>query len=126
LLVKLSPDMTDSELDDAVEVILRTQMDGIIITNTTLSRDGLSLRSGPDFRTETGGLSGAPLRGRSEQILRKVVTRIAGAIPIVSVGGIMSPEDARRRLDNGATLVQLYTGLVYRGPGLVKAIVKAL
>jgi len=116
LLVKLAPDLSDSELDDAMEVILSTHMDGIIVTNTTLGREGL----GSKHRGEAGGLSGSPLRLRSEAVLCQVVKRIDGKIPIVSVGGIMNPEDAQRRLDLGATLIQLYTGLIYWGPGLVK------
>jgi len=122
LLVKLAPDLTTEELDDALEAILRTRMDGVIATNTTLERPGL--RSG--FQTETGGLSGSPLRARSEEILRHAVRRLDGRLPVVSVGGIMTPEDAKRRLDMGATLVQVYTGLIYRGPGFVKEILKGL
>lgn len=122
LLVKLAPDLNDAELDDALDVILRTSMDGVIATNTTLARDGL--RSA--LAEESGGLSGRPLSARSEAMLAKVMKRVDGKVPVVSVGGIMSPEDAKRRLDMGAALVQLYTGLVYRGPGLVKKIVKAL
>ena len=122
LLVKLAPDLTESELDDALDVILQTHMDGVIATNTTLAREGL--RS--DRQGESGGLSGGPLTVRSEAVLCQVVSRVAGQIPIVSVGGIMSPEDAKRRLDMGAALVQVYTGLIYRGPGLVKEIVRAL
>jgi dihydroorotate dehydrogenase len=122
LLVKLAPDLTVSELDDALDVILRTRMDGVIATNTTLAREGL--RSGD--RGESGGLSGSPLRVRSEAVLHQIVRRVNGQIPIVSVGGIMNPEDAKRRLDMGATLVQVYTGLIYRGPGLVKEILKSL
>lgn len=120
LLVKLAPDLSESELDDALGVILQTRMDGVIAVNTTLAREGLrSSRQG-----ESGGLSGGPLTVRSEAVLRQVVNRVAGQIPIVSVGGIMSPEDAKRRLDMGAALVQVYTGLVYRGPGLVKEILR--
>ena len=122
LLVKLAPDLTDAELDDALDVILHTGMDGVIATNTTLARDGLRSR----LAGETGGLSGRPLSVRSEAMLAKVVKRVDGRVPVVSVGGIMSPEDAKRRLDMGAALVQLYTGLIYRGPGLVKKIVRAL
>ncbi|MDQ2690656.1 MAG: quinone-dependent dihydroorotate dehydrogenase [Chloroflexota bacterium] len=119
LLVKLAPDLTDPELDEAVGVILDTGMDGIIVTNTTLARKGLRSR----HQDEAGGLSGSPLRPRSEAVLRQVIQRVNGTIPIVSVGGIMSPLDAKRRLESGATLVQLYTGLIYQGPGLVKKIV---
>jgi len=77
-------------------------------------------------RAESGGLSGSPLRVRSKAMLEKIVQLVNGKIPIISVGGIMSPEDAKRRLDMGATLIQLYTGLIYRGPGLVREIVNAL
>ena len=122
LLVKLAPDLSDSELNDAVDVILSTQMDGIIATNTTLARD--SLRS--EHRGETGGLSGSPLRSRSEAVLSQIVRRVDGRIPIVSAGGIMNPDDAKKRLALGASLVQVYTGLIYEGPALVKQIVKSL
>ena len=100
-------------------MILDTGMDGIIATNTTIAREGL--RS--THREETGGLSGSPLRVQSEAMLEKIVRRVNGRIPIISVGGIMTPEDAKRRLDMGAALVQVYTGLIYRGPGLVREIV---
>ncbi len=116
ILIKIAPDLSEEELDDAVGVILDKNMDGIIATNTTLSREGL--RS--EYQRESGGLSGGPLRARSEAVLRQVVKRVNGKAPIVSVGGIMNPDDAKRRLDLGATLIQLYTGLVYQGPGLVK------
>jgi dihydroorotate dehydrogenase len=120
LLVKLAPDLSAAELDDAIDVILSTNMDGIIATNTTLARDGL--RS--NHRQETGGLSGSPLRLRSEAALRQILARLDGRIPVISVGGIMTPEDAKRRLDLGATLMQVYTGLIYQGPGLVKKILE--
>ncbi len=120
VLVKLAPDLNDEELDDALAVILDTGMDGVIATNTTLGREGL--RSG--LQGETGGLSGRPLTVRSEAVLDKVVKRLEGRIPVVSVGGIMSPEDAKRRLDMGAALVQVYTGLVFAGPGLVRKIIR--
>lgn len=122
LLVKIAPDLTEEELDDAVDVILRTRMDGIIATNTTLAREGLQ----SSHQSESGGLSGSPLRARSEAVLQKVVERVNGQIPIISVGGIMSPDDAKRRLDMGATLIQIYTGLIYHGPRLVNAIVRSL
>jgi dihydroorotate dehydrogenase len=122
VLVKLAPDLSETELDDALDTILRTGMDGVIVTNTTLGRDGLrSIR-----RMEEGGLSGAPLRSLSETVLERTVRRVEGRLPVVSAGGIMSPEDAMRRLDMGAALVQVYTGLVYAGPSLVKSIVKSL
>ena len=120
LLVKLAPDLSEKDLEEAIDVILAAQMDGIIVTNTTLARDGL--RS--VHRGETGGLSGSPLRLKSESVLCQTVKQVNGRVPIVSVGGIMNPEDAKRRLELGATLIQLYTGLIYQGPGLVKNILK--
>lgn len=122
VLVKLAPDLGDEELDDALGVILNTGMDGVIATNTTLGREGLRSRQ----QGETGGLSGRPLTVRSEAVLEKVVKRLGGRLPAISVGGIMSPEDAKRRLDMGAALVQVYTGLVYAGPGLVRKIVETI
>ncbi len=122
IVVKIAPDLSDEELDDALGVILDTGMDGVIATNTTLGREGLrSTRRG-----ESGGLSGRPLTVRSEAVLARVLKRLEGRLPVVSVGGIMSPEDAKRRLDMGAALVQVYTGLIYAGPGLVKNIVERL
>ena len=122
ILVKLAPDLTDDEINDALDVILRSGMDGVIATNTTLERTGLHSR----HQNETGGLSGDPLRVRSETILGRVLKRLDGRIPVVSAGGIMCPEDAKRRLDMGAALVQVYTGLVYAGPGLVQKIIRAV
>jgi len=122
ILVKLAPDLSEDELDDASDVILHSGMDGVIATNTTLGREGL--RS--DQQSETGGLSGSPLRVRSEVVLRQVLKRLDGRVPVISAGGIMGPEDAKRRLDMGAALVQVYTGLVYAGPRLVQKIIRAV
>ena len=122
ILVKLSPDLTDQELDDAVGLIVDKGMDGIIAANTTLRRE--RLRSGS--QAESGGLSGRPLGARSLAMLKQVVRMVNGRIPVVSAGGIMNAEDAHARLDAGATLVQIYTALIYRGPGLIKAIARNL
>ncbi len=122
ILVKLSPDMTEAGLDESLEAILNTYMDGVIVTNTTLGREGLK----SSYRGETGGLSGSPLRVKSEAVLRQTIKSINGKIPVVSAGGIMNADDAKRRLEMGAALVQIYTGLVYRGPGLVQEIVRAI
>jgi dihydroorotate dehydrogenase len=122
ILVKIAPDLGDEELDDAIGVILDKGMDGVIATNTTLAREGLRSR----HRGESGGLSGSPLAVKSEAVLSRVVKLVNGKVPIVSAGGIMCPEDAKKRLALGASLVQVYTGLVYRGPKLVQEIVKAL
>jgi len=122
LLVKLAPDLSPTELDEALEVILSTGMDGVIVTNTTLRREGL--RSSQ--QAETGGLSGRPLTALSDLVLSQVAKKVDGKIPVIGVGGVMSPEEAQRKLDLGATLVQVYTGMIYAGPGLVKEIVKKI
>lgn len=122
VLVKIAPDLDDEELEDALGVIVDAGMDGVIATNTTLSRPGLVSKNGG----ETGGLSGRPLTLRSEAMLAKIIRRLEGRLPVISVGGIMNAEDAKRRLELGAALVQVYTGLVYHGPGLVKKIIQAL
>lgn len=122
LLVKLAPDLSVAELDDALEALLHTGMDGVIATNTTLSREGLhSSLSG-----EAGGLSGAPLRQRSTQMVRQIVRRTGDKLPVIGVGGVLDAASAREKLDAGAILVQVYTGLVYAGPGVVKAILRGL
>jgi len=122
ILVKIAPDLTDEELEDAIGVIIDKGMDGVIATNTTLAREGLRSK----YQGETGGLSGRPLAGKSEAVLSRVVKLVNGKIPVVSAGGIMNPDDAKKRLALGASLVQVYTGLIYRGPNLVKEIVQSL
>lgn len=117
VLVKLAPDLEDAELDAALEVILAARLDGVIIGNTTLRRSGL--RSA--HAQEAGGLSGRPLGELNMALLTRVVRRVEGGIPVIASGGVMTPADYRARLDAGATLVQLYTGLIYSGPGLVRA-----
>jgi dihydroorotate dehydrogenase len=113
LFVKIAPDLRPEELDDIVEVVRTGGLDGIIATNTTTSREGLS-----GATSEPGGLSGRPLRQRSTEVIRHLYRRARGDIPIIGVGGILSAEDAYEKICAGASLVQLYTGLIYRGPGL--------
>lgn len=122
LLVKLAPDLTDEELDDALDAILGTRMDGVIATNTTVRRGSLL----SPFARETGGLSGAPLARQSTEMISKIYHRTGGNLPIIGVGGIISPSDAKAKLEAGATLVQVYTGLIYQGPGLVRQILPGL
>ena len=122
VLVKLAPDLTDGELDDALDAILATEMDGVVATNTTIAREGL--RS--PLAGEGGGLSGGPLRARSTAMIRAIRERAGEKLPIVAVGGVAGPDDAREKLDAGAVLVQVYTGLVYEGPALVKRILRGL
>ncbi len=122
ILVKLAPDLTNAELDDSLDAILAAGMDGVIATNTTIRREGLRSPHGG----ETGGLSGAPLTQLSTEIIAKIYARTGGKLPIIGVGGIMGPDDAKAKLDAGATLVQIYTGMIYGGPGIVKQIVSGL
>lgn len=122
ILVKISPDLADEQLAHAVEAIVEAGMDGIIATNTTVQREGLL--SG--HKNEEGGLSGKPLRKRACEMVRNIHTMTSGSLPIVGVGGIFGGEDARAMLDSGASLVQIYTGLVYRGPSVVKDILREL
>ena len=122
VLVKLAPDLTGDQLLTAVDVIAESGLDGIVATNTTISRDTVS---GP-LAKEEGGLSGAALTDMSTRIIARIHEHTGGAIPIVGVGGIMGPEDAKAKIDAGAALVQVYTGLVYEGPGLVKRILEGL
>jgi dihydroorotate dehydrogenase len=122
ILVKIAPDLTDEELDDAVGAVLARGMDGIIATNTTLSRAGV--RSA--LREESGGLSGKPLTALSDLVLEKVVKRVDARVAVIGVGGVMNPDDAKRKIDLGATLVQVYSGLVYAGPALARDICRAI
>jgi dihydroorotate dehydrogenase len=119
LLLKISPDLTDEALEKAVDVSLNVGMDGFIATNTTLSRDGIA--SSP-FRDETGGLSGRPLAKRSTEIIRRIHQQTGGRVPIIGVGGIFSGEDAYEKIRAGASLVQVYTGMIYRGPSIARKI----
>ncbi|MFN2280654.1 MAG: quinone-dependent dihydroorotate dehydrogenase [Anaerolineales bacterium] len=122
LFVKLSPDLTDHELDGALEAILESSADGVIATNTTIQRGDLMV---PDPNQE-GGLSGRPLKELSTSLVRKIADRSAGDLPIIAVGGINSVEDAREKLDAGASLVQVYSGLIFQGPGLARELVNHL
>ena len=119
ILVKLAPDLSDQELDDALDAIMRSGMDGVIATNTTISRDGVK----SPLSRESGGLSGVPLNKRSTKMISDIYSRTSGRLPIIGVGGIMNAQDAQAKLDAGASLIQIYTGLVYSGPSLAKEIV---
>ena len=116
LVLKVSPDLDDAALGDIAEVARRERADGLIATNTTVSHAGLDhLPHG----TEEGGVSGAPLTAPSTEVLRKFARLLKGEVPLIACGGVMSAADARAKFDAGAALVQLYSGLVYRGPRLV-------
>ncbi|UII34978.1 quinone-dependent dihydroorotate dehydrogenase [Fulvivirga ulvae] len=126
ILLKIAPDLTDSQLQDIVDIVKEVQLDGLIATNTTISRAGLNTSKEKIETIGAGGLSGRPLRERSTQILRFLRSKLGKDFPIISVGGIMSPDDAIEKLQAGASLIQVYTGFIYEGPALIKKINKAL
>lgn len=122
VFVKLAPDLDDAQIDSALDAVLSTGMDGLILSNTTISRPPLQSQ----HASETGGLSGAPLTQLNTEMIRKVVKRLDGALPVIASGGVMTPADAQVKLDAGAVLVQLYTGLIYAGPELVRECLNTL
>lgn len=122
ILLKIAPDLTNEQLLDIIEIVSETKIDGVIATNTTISRDGLVSEN----RDEMGGLSGKPLTNRATEVIGFLSEKSNHAFPIIGVGGIHSPEDALEKLHAGASLVQLYTGFIYEGPKLIKNINKAL
>lgn len=126
ILLKISPDLTNEQLDDIVEIVRETKIDGVVATNTTISRDNLQTS---DSRLQTignGGLSGKPLANRSTEVVNYLYKKSGGSFPIIASGGIHSAKDAIDKLNAGASLVQLYTGFIYEGPGLVKEICKEI
>ena len=123
MLVKIAPDLTDNDVEAAARVLGDLHVDGVIATNTTISRVGIE---GSPLANEAGGLSGKPLLGQATAVLRMMRTRLPESIPMIGVGGILSGADAAAKMAAGATLVQCYTGLVYRGPALIKECVEAM
>ncbi|MEQ8953774.1 MAG: quinone-dependent dihydroorotate dehydrogenase, partial [Gammaproteobacteria bacterium] len=123
LLVKIAPDLSGDEIDAVCKSIRSHGIDGVIATNTTVSREGVSSSS---HRDEAGGLSGAPLGDRATEVLARVASNLGDLVPVVAVGGIMNAADARAKILAGAALVQIYTGFIYRGPQLIADIVKGL
>ena len=123
IALKIAPDLDTPQVQDIAAKLLKHKFDGVIATNTTLSRTGVeSLKHG----NETGGLSGAPVRAKSTRVIRELATALDGALPIIGVGGILGGDDAKEKIQAGASLVQLYSGLIYRGPELVSECVKTL
>lgn len=122
LLLKIAPDLIQEQIDDVIDLALEIKLDGLVATNTTISRSGLTT---PDSRLRTigaGGLSGLPLRHRSTEIVKYICEKTKGQIPVIASGGIFTGADAKEKLDAGALLVQVWTGFIYEGPGIVKNI----
>lgn len=126
VMLKISPDMTDEVIDRITDVLMETPLDGIVATNGSHGREGLKTSRTALEKIGSGRLSGAPLTGRAVEIVRRIHTRSGGTYPIIGVGGLMSADDVRAMLDAGADLVQLYTGYIYEGPGLVRDVCRAL
>jgi dihydroorotate dehydrogenase len=124
IFLKIAPDLTDSQLDDIIDIVQTTKIAGVIATNTTISR--AHLKSPAEITQEAGGLSGKPLSKRSTEVIAYLHQKSEGSFPIIGVGGIQDKEDARDKLAAGACLIQLYTGFIYEGPGLVKDICEGL
>ena len=122
ILLKIAPDLTDTQLLDIIDILKITKIDGVIATNTTISREGLQSEN----KTETGGLSGKPLTNRSTEVIRFLAEKSNKAFPIIGVGGIHSAKDALEKIEAGADLIQIFTGFIYEGPRLVKTINKAI
>lgn len=126
ILLKISPDLNNEQLDDVISIVKNTQIDGLVATNTTVTRNGLSYSQKHVEDIGNGGLSGKPITDRSTEIINYLVEKSNNEIPIIGVGGIMSGKDAIDKLKAGAKLVQIYTGFIYEGPGLIKEINKSI
>lgn len=124
ILLKIAPDLADAQLDDIIEIVKETKIAGVIATNTTIDRNGLYTEE--VVKNQMGGLSGKPLTKRSTEVIKYLSEKSNKAFPIIGVGGIHSAEDAKEKMEAGASLVQLYTGFIYEGPALIKRICKAL
>jgi dihydroorotate dehydrogenase len=123
LAIKIAPDLTDNEITHIARLLLEFEIDGVIATNTTIARDMIADHP---LAHEAGGLSGTPVKDKSTHVVRGLVAELQGKIGIIAVGGILSAEDAQEKLQAGASLVQIYSGLIYRGPQLIEDIVKSL
>ena len=126
ILLKIAPDLSNEQLDDIVDIADDTQIEGVIATNTTIDRSKLTTASDVVDAIGAGGLSGKPVANRSTEVIRYLKEKSSGRLVVIGVGGIHSAKDAQEKLDAGASLIQVYTGFVYEGPGLVKSILKKL
>lgn len=126
ILLKIAPDLTDTQLDDIVTIVKETGIQGIVATNTTIDRSNLNTPITEVDNMGAGGLSGKPLTNRATEVIRYLHQKSNGTIPVIAAGGIFTAADAREKLDAGASLVQIYTGFIYEGPSIVKNICKGL
>ncbi len=126
VLLKISPDLNFVQIDEALSIIQKLNIDGVVATNTTVKRDGLQTDKQQVDPIANGGLSGAPLSNRSTEVIRYIYQKTGGKLPIIGVGGIMTVKDAQEKLQAGAGLIQVYTGFIYEGPSFVKRILRSL
>jgi len=126
ILLKIAPDLTNEQLNDIIEIVAQTQIDGVVATNTTIDRSQLKTESHKIEAIGQGGVSGKPVQKRSTEVIRYLHDKSNGAFPIIGVGGIYTADDAIEKLEAGASLVQVYTGFIYEGPGMIKKINKGL
>lgn len=126
VMLKIAPDLTDTQLNDIVEIVKATGTDGVVATNTTINREGLNTAPAELVRIGAGGLSGGPLRARATEVIRYLRERLGPGFAIVAVGGIFTGEDAMEKINAGADLIQIYTGFIYEGPGIVRRINRRL
>jgi dihydroorotate dehydrogenase len=126
ILLKIAPDLTPEQIDDVVDLSMEIQLDGLVCTNTTISRTALQTPKEDIEKIGAGGLSGKPVRERSTSIVNYIHQRTKGGIPIIASGGIFTGEDAREKFNSGASLIQVWTGFIYEGPSIVKKICRAL
>lgn len=126
ILLKIAPDLNDTQLDDIIEIVKVTKLDGIIATNTTIERKDLSLSNEALEKIGNGGLSGKPVRDMSTKVIKYIADKTSGQLPIIAVGGVFTAEDVIEKLEAGASLVQVYTGFIYEGPAMIKRINKKL
>jgi dihydroorotate dehydrogenase len=126
LLLKIAPDLTNEQLDDIISIVKETKIDGLVATNTTISREGLNTPQAEVEQIGAGGLSGLPVKKRATEVIRYIHKNSNGAIPVIAVGGIFTAEDALEKLEAGAVLVQVYTGFIYEGPAIAANICKGI
>jgi dihydroorotate dehydrogenase len=126
ILLKIAPDLTTEQIDDVIDLALEIKLDGLVATNTTISRDQLVTKNSKLEIIGAGGLSGLPLKQRSTEVVKYICKRTKGMIPVIATGGIFSGEDAKEKMNAGAALVQVWTGFIYEGPAIVKRICKSL
>ena len=126
ILLKIAPDLTDGQLDDIISIVQETKIAGVIATNTTIDRDLLSTPADQVKAIGAGGISGKVLNDRSNEVIRYLTQNSGNAFPVIGVGGIFTVADAKAKLAAGASLVQVYTGMIYEGPSLIKRLKKGL